>query len=421
MAQSPFLIDQIQIEPGSNQTLLINRDAATGALRFQDAVITGGILLHQLAGLRAITNVFTVGKTGAGAQYTTIQSALDAVPSSASATNPYLVLVMPGRYDETLNIVRDGVRLVGIGRPEVRSALEATPDAVGNDHTLIISEQNGTIPRSILIQGFDITNAHTNKAAVRVVGGAASNVGNQGITLLDCNLQANSAGGNRNLWATAANIIRVFGGYWSESSNLGLLLLEEVGLFLAQGVQGIGAISLRYDTGNAQPAGGAVGYIFTDCGEIAAATALGTPIAVDLDGDGVATFDNCILGGQANLSGDQSFLLRNCVTAGLNLQETVTVTARATLVGSIVAANANAVLDVPKLRGTATLDTEAMVDVVFDVPMSDADYHVDLELPSRPANDETPWITNKAVTGFTVNFQSNQDLTAEWRVTRSDC
>ena len=128
MAQDPFLIDQIQIEPGSGQTLLVSRDAATGALRLQDAVTTGGILLHQLAGLRAIGNVYVVGKTGTGAEYTTIQSALDAVPSAASSANPYIVLVMPGIYTETVNIARDGVRLVGLGNPLIRSALELTPD-----------------------------------------------------------------------------------------------------------------------------------------------------------------------------------------------------------------------------------------------------------------------------------------------------
>src|SRR3989344_4953294 len=132
MAQGPFLIDQIQIEPGSGQLLLIYRDA-TGSVAF------------QVAGLRTIGNVKVVGRSGAGAQYTTIQDALDTVPTSASATNPYIILVMPGRYDETVNIVRDGVRLVGLGQPEIRSALEATPDAPGADHTAIVSAQLGTI------------------------------------------------------------------------------------------------------------------------------------------------------------------------------------------------------------------------------------------------------------------------------------
>ena len=286
MPQSPFLIDQIDIEPGSVGTRRINRDAGTGGMAFQDAVVTSPITLVMLAGLRNIANVLIVGKSGAGAQYTTIQAALDVVPSAASAINPYIVLVMPGRYDETVNIVRDGVRLIGIGQPEIRSALEATPDAVGNDHTVIVSAQLGTIPLSTIISGFIISNVHTNKAAVRVVGAAASTVGSGGIILKDCDIRANGAGGNRSIWATACNIIRVFGGSWSEAANLGLLLIQEVATFSAVGVSGIGAIDLRYDTANDQPSLGGLAYSFTDCGNIAGITALATPIAVDLDGDG---------------------------------------------------------------------------------------------------------------------------------------
>jgi len=227
MAQDPFLIDQLDIEPSAAGTRRINRDAGTGGLAFQDAIITTPITLSQLAQI-PIANVLTVGKSGAGAQYTTIQTALDAVPSIASATNPYVIVVFPGRYDETVNIVRDGVRLFGIGKPEIRSALEATPDAPGNDHTLIISAQLGTIPLSTIIQGFQISNVHANKAAIRVVGAAASTVGNTGIEIRDCDLNANSAVGNYSLWATAVNRIDVVGGNWKEASNLGLLLVQEV-------------------------------------------------------------------------------------------------------------------------------------------------------------------------------------------------
>jgi hypothetical protein len=420
MAQDPFLIDQIQIEPGSGQTLLVSRDAATGALRLQDAVTTGGILLHQLAGLRAIGNVYVVGKTGTGAEYTTIQSALDAVPSAASSANPYIVLVMPGIYTETVNIARDGVRLVGLGNPLIRSALELTPDAGGADHTLIISAQLGTIPLSTLIEGFTITNVHTNKACVRVLGAAASTVASVGVVLRNCDLQANGAGGNRNVWATACNNITFEGGRWSEAANLGLLLIEEVSGLWISGVTGMGAISLRYDTTEDEPSLGANVFSITDCGTVAGATLLATPAAIDLAGGGDLVVIGTVFGGQTNLSGDQSMSLRGCVVPVLNLLETVTVTAENSLIQSILAANATAELDLPKLRGTATLAAAATIAVAFDIPMSDADYQVDLELPSRPVNDETPWVTAKAVTGFTINFQTAQTMTCLWQATRSN-
>jgi len=419
MAQDPFLIDQLDIEPGSAGTRRINRDAGTGGLAFQDAVITTPITLSQLAQI-PIANVLTVGKSGAGAQYTTIQSALDVVPSAASAINPYVIIVFPGRYDETVNIVRDGVRLFGIGKPEIRSALEATPDAAGADHTIIISAQLGTIPLSTLIQGFQISNVHANKAALRVLGAAASTVGNTGVEIRDCDLNANSAVGNYSVWATAVNRIDVVGGSWDEGSNLGLLLLQEVAWFRALGVDNLGALSLRYDTANDVPATAADSYSFINCGDIAINTGMATPIALDLDGAGAGLFEFCHLAGQADLSGDRTVTLRGCVAAALRVLETTTVVAPTTVVQSVVAANAAAVLDMPKNTGTDALAAATTATVTFDIPFSDTDFQVFLEMPSQPANDETPWISNKAVTGFRINFATAQTMSVGWTVTRFD-
>jgi hypothetical protein len=418
MAQDPFLIDQLDIEPSEAGTRRISRDAGTGGLAFQDAVVTTPITLASLAGLRNIANVLIVGKSGAGAQYTTVQSALDVVPSAASAANPYLVLVLPGVYDETINIVRDGVQLVGLGKPTLRSALEATPDAPGNDHTVIVSAQLGTIPLATLIQGFTITNAHTNKACIRILGGAGSTVGSTGITIRDCDLHANSAVGNRTLWATALNSVLVYGGEWSGANNLDLLLVQEVYGFLVKGVSNLGAVDLRYDTANDQPSLGAGAYRFEDCGAIASNTALATPIAMDLDGGGAGVFLNCHLDGKANFSGDQTVILRGCIAEELNLLETVTVACENSPVKAVTAANATAVLDMPTQVGSEAFAAATTAAVVFDIPMSDTGYKVQLELPSQPVNDETPWITAKLDTGFTINFATNQTMTVLWQATR---
>ena len=109
MPQPNFQVDGLRIEPGSGQTLTITRDAATGSLRFTDAVVTGGINLSSLAGLGTIAGVLVVGASGTGAQYTTVQSAIDAVPASASLSDPYVVLVMPGVYSENLVIEKAGM------------------------------------------------------------------------------------------------------------------------------------------------------------------------------------------------------------------------------------------------------------------------------------------------------------------------
>lgn len=419
MAQDPFLIDQIDIEPGAAGTRRINRDAGTGGLAFQDAVVTTPLTLSQLAGLRNIPNVLIVGKSGAGAQFTTIQAALDTVPVGASAANPYFVLVMPGLYTETVNIVRDGVRLVGLGQPTLRSALEATPDAPGADHTLIISAQLGTIPLDVLVQGFTITNAHQNRACVRVVGAAASTVGSTRLLFKDCDLRPNSALGNYSIWASAVNNIEVVGGDWTDTNNLGLLLLQEVSRFIAKGVRSMGAISLRYDDANDEPSAAGDAYRFLDCGPIAENTLLPTPVSIDLDGDGSLLFQGCSLPATV-LQGDRTAVFQACHVASLDVQETVTVTAQGTSIPAIVAPNALAVLDLPKLQGTVNFAAATTGDVTFDIPMSDAAYRVSFELPSQPANDETPWVTLKAATGFRLNFATNQTMLVGWSVVRTD-
>lgn len=421
MPQDPFLIDQIDIEPGSAGTRRINRDAATGGLAFQDAVVTSPLTLAQLAGLRTITNVFTVGKSGAGSQYTTIQAAINAVPASASLTNPYLIIVMPGRYDETVNIARDGVHLVGIGQPELRSALEATPDAVGNDHTLIISNALGTPPLFCLIRGFKITNAHTNKACIRVVGAAASTLlQTPGLYLEDCLLEANSGAGNYALWGTAAGRITAHGCTLTNTSALSLLQLQEMSQTTWRDCSISPNVSVRYDTANDQPAGAGGSVVFQNCPNIAGNGSLVPSVSIDCDGSGDSSFQSSSLraGTRVQYSGDQAHSAINSFLGEVSLLETATLTTTGTKHEGILAPNATAAFDVDVLRGTATLAAATTVAVVFDVPMSDADYMVSLELPSRPVNDETPWVNLKAATGFTINFFTAQTMTVLWTATR---
>ncbi|MBT7759836.1 MAG: hypothetical protein HN732_21075 [Rhodospirillaceae bacterium] len=69
MPQPPFLIDVLQVEPGSGDTLTVSRDSAGGALKFVDALLTSGVLLPSLVGLRNVTGVYIVGRAGDGAPY----------------------------------------------------------------------------------------------------------------------------------------------------------------------------------------------------------------------------------------------------------------------------------------------------------------------------------------------------------------
>ncbi len=421
MAQDPLKVDQIEIEPGAAGTRLIDRDPATGAIRFQDSVITTPLALSQLAGLRTITNVFVVGKTGSGAEYTTIQAALDAVPSAASPTNPYLIMVMPGLYTETVNIVRNGVHLVGIGRPILQSALEATPNAVGNDHTLIISAQLGTIPQRVIIQNFKITNAHDGKAAVRVVGAAASTVlgGGEGLLMIHCEMEGNGAGGNRPVWMTAANNA-FFENCGMSGTGAPICVFEEAAAVILRLCTIPAAISFRYDNANDEPADLTGSLTIDGCRGLGSSTALVPAVAIDCDGDGLSAIHNSTMdaGDRLQISGDQPHTIQNSTLGVLSVLETATVVTRNTTHASILAPNATAALDIESLRGTAVFAAAATAAVTFDIPQSDTAYDVGIELPSRPAGDESPWITAKATTGFTINFQSNQTMTLGWKATR---
>lgn len=420
MAQPPFLIDQIQIEPGSGQTLLIKRDAATGSLLFLDHVLTGGIRLSQLAGLGAVSNVLVVGKAGAGAHYTTIQAALDAIPANASATSPYVVLIMPGRYDENLVIARDGVSLVGIGMPLIRSTLEATPDAPGNDHTVTIANTLGTPPLSCLIQGVRITNAHTNKAALRILGEASSTLLQTGLHLKDVLLEANAAGGNYAVWATAAGILRVTDSRFTANNSLSQVALQEMTLCLFQSCQIEVSLRGRYDTDNPQPAVAGGTFAFYGCPDIAALSALTPAISLDCDGAGSSFWHLCSMDStlRFQISGDREHEIFSSSLGVLSVLETSQVSTRGTTVQSVLSPNSAAILDVDRQRGTLTFAGSTSEDVILDIPLSDSDYFVGIEVPSRPAGDETPWVTSKAATGFTVTFQTAQTMTVNWFLAR---
>ena len=172
MAQDPMLVDQLQIEPGAAGTRLIRR-AADGSIEFLDAVVTGGITLQQLAGLQSVGGVLVVGKSGAGAEFSTIQAAADAVPVTAGPLEPYVILIGPGVYNETVNLVRDWVFLVGLGGAVLEPA-EPVPNGPGAYHTVVIQEDLGTIPKHIVLRNLTIRNYHNSFACVRVFGGAGS-------------------------------------------------------------------------------------------------------------------------------------------------------------------------------------------------------------------------------------------------------
>ena len=162
MPQPPYLVDELQIEPGSGDTLTVSRDAAEGAMKFVDAILSSGVLLPELVGLRNVTGVFVVGRAGDGAPYTSIQDALDAVPNTSSAAAPSLVLLLAGLYTENIFIQKDGVFLVSPGGAKILNS--------GASDTVTISAAIPVTPLTTLLRGLEIENTSTGNACVRVIG-----------------------------------------------------------------------------------------------------------------------------------------------------------------------------------------------------------------------------------------------------------
>lgn len=162
MSQPPFLVDVVQIEPGSGDTLTISRDSTDGALKFVDAVIVSGVLLPALVGMRNITGVFIVGRAGMGAPYTSVQAAFDAIPNTSNAAAPSIVWLMPGVYSENLVLQKDGVFIVSPGGAKLINT--------GASDTLEISSSIDVTPLQTVIRGVTIENTNPASACVKVLG-----------------------------------------------------------------------------------------------------------------------------------------------------------------------------------------------------------------------------------------------------------
>jgi len=157
MPQDPFKVDQLQIEPGSEQTLTIGRRASDGSLFFVDTLLSSGVSLSELAGLRSLPAVYVVAPSGAGAEYTTISEALD-----EATENPALILVCPGSYSEDpIEIQQDGVSIVGLG------SVTISPNADADTITL---SDGVASPLSCVLQNLIISNENAGRACVRVTG-----------------------------------------------------------------------------------------------------------------------------------------------------------------------------------------------------------------------------------------------------------
>ena len=394
MAQGNLRVDGIIFEPNQAGTRTITRDATTGALKFIDAVTTGGILLHQLAGLQAVTAVSVVGLAGAGAQYTTIASAIAAAPVNATAAAPAVILITAGTYTEDLTIDKDGIVLLGLGGVTITNATATST---------VLIQANTYIPLTCTLQNLTVKNTTAGEECVYLLGGAGSTVGNGTIYIKDCNLVATGIG-TYALRTAAVNNVVVHGGSCAGSSNTALIKCQETASVQIANMLSLPLVQLDYDNGSAtKPATVGSAYRLDGCPTVG-------NIVSTLSGVGSLTISRCSTG-TVTMNGDMTLAVDNSTTGNLTLNNTVAATYKASTRGTAVGAGT---LAEPLFRGSATFTAEATKAVAFTPDHPDAAYSVALEV----LVDDTAFISLKAATGFTINFGGNQTTTVDYVVYR---
>jgi hypothetical protein len=395
VAQAPFQIDALQIEPGSGDTLTITRDD-DGSLLFVDAVLSSGATLTELAGLGSVTQVLVVGKAGAGAAYTAVQDALDAVPADASPTNPYLVLVLPGVYTETLTVEKDGVVLVGLGRP----VLTATTGDV-----LTVTAAVSTTPESFEIRGFRVEVQEGTKACIQITGGVGSEVlGTRG-RVVDCDLVSLGAGGYA-LKADSINYLIAQGGDWGEGQATTSVRVTDCASVQLHGQSRLPLLQMDNDKhGGDTPFDATSKFVVSGAGEVGDVQA--TLLTV-----GSLTLSNCGSVGDVTISGDRTLSINSCNIGDLDLNNSTA----ASLVGCSrgVAAGAGT-LSEPVLTGSVDFTAATSATVAFEVEQPDTSYVVSVEYPPAGA---PAGISSKQVSGFDIDLTGAQTTTVFWSVTR---
>ncbi len=452
MPQPPLKVDQIQIEPGAVDGPRFIQRASDGSLQFIDPLVPAGLTLTQLTGLKAIAGVLIAGN-GPGASFPTIGQCLDNVPDTSSPSHPWVILIMPGNYAETVNIVRDGVTLIGLGGVNILP-LVSVPNAPGAYHTVVVQAALGTIPTQVVFRDINFVNIHDNFACVRIVGGLNSTVGLNGILFDNCTFAATAAGGNREIWATAVNDIVVTGGNMGAAgtANLARTVFENVSRVQVERVTDINNLYFTLNPNNDQPQGLGVGvpygYTVKSCpglGRLAASSGgavqgvsfvytAAIPLTAAVDVTALLHLDSLTLTtnqdglGAPNLTlygnspgGTITAIATNCAfnqvtcdedtySNGVNLTAkhceffSTPVTSPASNIGGTRLTSG----DIP-----VNFSNQSSLDVTLPYNFKGGNYHVFMTILT-PGAGGLPWITGQSASGFTINFSASVSLQMRW-------
>ena len=390
MAQDPMKLDAIQIEPESGDTLTISR-GDEGDMEFVDAKVTTPISLSRLAGLSANPSVLVVGEN---AQYESIQDALDAVPANAGSANPYSILVSAGVYDENLTVQKDGISLVGIGFPTI---------SVDSGDAITLSAAVSTRPKSFTISGFRVTASEDGSSCIRIIGGAGSTIGADGILLKD--LELNPSGvGSRSLRATTVGSIFAEGGDWSTAPTT-YVELDQCAEVTIKGIRRLSAVSVSHTDQAAVSSTDAVGYSIQECGEIG-------DVLMNLTGESAALISGCPNVGDVTFGGDQFGQISGSRVGGLTLNNSFSVALHATSHGDLAG---DGTLTASGISGSQAFDNSASETVSLALSQPDVQYFVSTEC----SMNASPAIGAKTVDGFSITFDAPQTGTVGWVLIRS--
>ena len=392
MPQNPFQVDQLKIEPGSGDTITISRDSGDGSIAFVDAVLTGGVKLSEIIGIQSLTNVFVVGSTLIGASHTTIQSALDDVPTNASDTNPYLILVASGSYQEDIIINKSGVSLVALGYVLIQN-LTAT--------ATITIQEDVAVPEFVVLQGFHIKNSSASQGCVSVVGASASTVASTMVSIKDCHFVATGTG-SYPIKASSANRIYVKGGSMKLCGVDSFCLIEEVVEFFLSEVSDITAVSLDYDATGDLPSVANSKYKITNCNFNSNST-VANSISSNLSGGGDLFVSNVPDVGDVSLDGDRNFTFNNCILGAIVSSNAIAISLKDCKRG---VASGLGTLSESKSFGSLTFANSSSEVFTFGINQPDLNYFVLIENDRGTATTDTAYVSTKAVGSLTVTFSS---------------
>ena len=396
MPQNPLLVDQIQIESGSGKTLLIKRDGDN--LVFQDEVYTTGLPLKDLASLTSLTNVRLVSPNSpASGGYQTITDALTSIPTTASASNPFVVLVMAGEYTENITLDKDGIHFAALGDVTIKNS--------GASDTMTIQPGASVTPLKITFSGIRFFNDQATKSCLKIGGVATSTLGSGVLRFDRCFFEATVAG-SYTVDANIVNYLQFHSCEFGDSDTNAIFRARQIAGLLLKTCRGLYATQCDYDATGSQPS-----VVASSLYEFIGSQWAGS-FTCALSGLGSVVAENNRFQ-NVTYSGDRSVAMRFCTMNNLVVDGTTAVVLeycerRGTASGA-------GTLIETALKGSASFVATTSVTVVLPVAQPDNNYFVHT---TQPVSNVLCSTSNHTTTTFDVTFPTNQTTTVFYSLSR---